>query len=272
MACVSCIAQLDFISRLKESILSVQGKLQDLLGNLNEESQDSSIGTETPMIEEEGDDPYHFHDDCSDSIEEATECSKSMTSNRTPQNKDITCGLCNRPFSTKANLLAHQITHIPLDQREKNHICHMCPKSFHNVGSLKQHLKTHDRTISQPCSICEKHVFDLPRHMKTMHEKRKTYTCNICGIQVARLGMHMKDKHAESQVIYSCSVCGKGFKTRTKLVEHSNIHTGIKVACPFCPHQSSSKRNLITHIKGQHPSQFESYKLQQIKAPKVKER
>ena len=181
-----------------------------------------------------------------------------------------TCETCARVFSSVSVLEKHKITHVPIDLRELPFTCHICAKSFGNQANLNQHLKTHDRTVSQPCPICEKHVFDVKRHIKQSHGEKKKYTCNICGQQVFRLGKHIKYHHPEQDVRFTCEYCEKSFKTKAQLGRHVNIHTGVKEACPFCSHKSSTRGNLFMHMKSLHPDLYEDYRQQRLKQPKVK--
>lgn len=42
------------------------------------------------------------------------------------------------------------------------------------------------------------------------------------------------------------------------------MHIGIRHKCPYCEHDATTKGNLKTHIKGQHPNKLEEYEANKV--------
>lgn len=205
-----------------------------------------------------------------DIVQDESQHFEQQTDRKEHDSKGFPCETCGRLFKQKSNLKIHEKTHIPLEQRDLSHICQMCDKAFAFYRNLKQHLKTHEKTMSEACPICGKHVFDVKRHERTVHQDRKKHRCHICGALVARLGHHIRMIHVESDTTHSCEECGKEFGSKRSLERHFLSHLGVKVACPFCPHEASLKSNLLVHVKSRHPDQYEEYRAQKASVPKFK--
>lgn len=185
--------------------------------------------------------------------------------------KPIKCPHCDRRFSTKSNMNLHLRIHTPVEERTLTHICHICAKPFETIRSLKQHLITHEQTVSLQCPICLKHVFDLKRHTRMQHSGKPKPVCSICGKETSRLSKHIQMHHTESKERHACGVCHKEFRWPTHLKKHENIHKGLRVKCEFCPHQATTSGNLYTHMRSQHPKEVDGYKARMIQMPKFKE-
>jgi len=94
-------------------------------------------------------------------------------------------------------------------------------------GPLRQllpHIRTHNiRLADLPCSICGK-SFDSPI-LRNIHEKG----------------------HSQA---HKCPQCGKGFKNRHKLADHTRTHTGEKpYKCQVCGVAYAQKATLTNHMK-----------------------
>lgn len=184
----------------------------------------------------------------------------------------IECPQCGKVTSTMYNLQLHMKTHVPMEEREKSHICDVCGKAFDNPRNLSQHLDIHKNNVSQQCPICHKYFFRVKRHIQKQHERVRTKeVCTICGQVTTRLAAHMKDIHTESDERYTCDICWKEFRKPRHLKKHYTTHLGIRLTCHFCPHQATNSGNLSVHCRAHHAAEYEEHKAKRNSQPKYKE-
>ncbi|XP_069975266.1 zinc finger protein 585A [Penaeus vannamei] len=89
---------------------------------------------------------------------------------------------------------------------------------------------------------------------KNKEAKVKHFTCEVCGRKyrcksrlVAHIRVHTKEKP------FSCKVCNKSFLRKDYVVEHMKVHSSEKpYACEVCSKDFSRKGHLVKHIKGVH--------------------
>ena len=72
-------------------------------------------------------------------------------------------------------------------------------------------------------------------HIVSVHEKMP---CSTCGEMFSdkRMRRHVMSKHTSNdEKPFKCTLCPKGFLTKTTLIEHVNTHTGERPnICSFC--------------------------------------
>ena len=167
-----------------------------------------------------------------------TKCGKSvnnlkkhmMVAHTKDEDKKFPCPSCGKGFIDQHYLKAHELqvhnkTHFP----EQEYPCHLCGKKLSSEMSLKSHLQRHSKEKTV-CTICGNSVYDLDKHMKTMHSK-------------------------EEDQEHKCQYCGKGFIDLHYLKVHeNNVHTKINIEKKECPKCGKlfSRGNLSTHIKKIH--------------------
>ena len=112
------------------------------------------------------------------------------------------------------------------------HIKEQNGKSNSTDDSLEVSLKN--------CKFCGKHFAQanaLLRHMK-LHNNKSNFTCEHCG-KICKTDetfkRHMILHLPNEDKPFKCSVCGKGFPTRTNLNIHSVVHNSInQYICEYC--------------------------------------
>ena len=169
--------------------------------------------------------------------------------------KDYKCNICLQRFGYVRALKRHINSHGELNEE-----CTKCGKKFPHEDNLKLHMKTHDITGSFICSFCSK-LFKRKQHLTT-HEKKHTgekpFKCEFCDerfTEMRSLKAHtLKDHKSLNQVVLPqkqsiCETCGKSFRTKSKLKDHMDIHSGSKQhKCLQCEAQFYVKSALGAHM------------------------
>lgn len=138
--------------------------------------------------------------------------------------------------------------------------CDICGKVFSSKRVKEKHKLRVSCTFGFSCKICKKSF--RSRNFLRIHEERthdvvrkKKLKCDICGTYFANITSieeHMDGTHSNSRK-YSCSTCGKTYKTKRTLRNHLQLHTTKKpYKCSFegCEQyfRSTSTRNHHTRI------------------------
>ena len=105
----------------------------------------------------------------------------------------------------------------------------------------------------------------LRYHMK-VHTKsylEGKYTCDMCGKEYrsnVSLQNHINTFH-KGQKDFPCDICGKLFSRYNTLKTLRKIHDCIKqFHCIYCATAYGEKRNLMNHIKRNHPGNEPKFK------------
>ena len=86
--------------------------------------------------------------------------------------EDVECKTCQRKFSSKSALRAHQIT----VHEGVRHQCEQCEKSFTQLQSLQSHVQSFHEGKRFPCDICGEtlaQMSGLRQHIRFTHQKEK---------------------------------------------------------------------------------------------------
>ncbi|XP_059615146.1 zinc finger protein OZF-like [Phlebotomus argentipes] len=147
--------------------------------------------------------------------------------------------------------------------------CTICKKSFPNVDTLVEHVKTHQPKRRYECADCgmrfsNKNV--LGKHLRIGHLKVTTTTkkkkkkllhkCDIClkrFDELYKLKMHRK-KHSSLKP-FICELCKGRFNTLKALQIHMENHEmleGSEKMCIYCTHESDTKRAMKKHLQTLH--------------------
>eukprot|EP00090_Calanus_glacialis_P029570 TRINITY_DN47467_c0_g1_i1.p1 TRINITY_DN47467_c0_g1~~TRINITY_DN47467_c0_g1_i1.p1 ORF type:complete len:374 (-),score=64.85 TRINITY_DN47467_c0_g1_i1:40-1161(-) len=162
--------------------------------------------------------------------------------------KPFVCEVCQQSFSHPRPLKRHMLLH-----NEKTIACPHCPKSFSDNKLLDLHLKYIGQSFT--CSICG-NVYARKENLKA-HERKHTgetpYSCNYCEEKFNmsyKLKDHMNSKHLNiERKLFVCEFCGKEYKKRSDMNEHTNTHTGDPTSkCELCQETFNTKTAHREHM------------------------
>jgi len=132
----------------------------------------------------------NIHSDRNKSTERGTcsQGSKELKVHRRihPGQKPLECYVCNKRFTTTANLAAHSKIH----SGENPHECNVCSKQFTSAGNLAQHRRIHSGEKPFKCQVCDR-AFSQSGSLKLhtrKHTGEKPYRCHICERQFSSSG------------------------------------------------------------------------------------
>ncbi|XP_053147464.1 zinc finger protein 397-like isoform X4 [Hemicordylus capensis] len=111
--------------------------------------------------------------------------------------------------------------------------------------------ETINKGIRRGPKACENVFGDklhLNAHQRT-HAEEKPYECSVCGKGfLSRSGVIIHMRIHSTEKPYNCSGCSKSFRRSSHLHTHSRIHTGEKpFTCLDCGKGFSRSSNLISH-------------------------
>ncbi|EAT48499.1 AAEL000439-PA [Aedes aegypti] len=193
-------------------------------------------------------------------------CGKALTSEKSLKShmerkhavKDVTCDICNKPFS-KTTLESHKrVVH-----ESASYMCTHCPRMFKSKFSLNRHQEEHEdkvreRVKCQICGVTFKHKYILTKHIDSVHTTEAPVACDVCGKKFKskhHLWSHKSDTCNNRR--FDCTICGRVFKVKVRLTEHMTTHTGKSLyQCTFCPMTFSFQSILYTHRKKAHYDQW----------------
>ncbi|KAL3271161.1 hypothetical protein HHI36_021659 [Cryptolaemus montrouzieri] len=161
------------------------------------------------------------------------------------------CPNCPARSSSKANLWVHiKSFHTNI----RDHVCHLCSKSFAHAALLKIHLKSHSNERLYKCNLCNyagRTSSALRTHNHT-HKTERPHLCDLCAKTfrtISELRIHMRRTHVGERK-FKCKECSQSFFQRHKLNVHMRIHTGDKpYVCEVCNKKFRRSDALKEHIR-----------------------
>uniref|UniRef100_A0A1A9WA09 Protein krueppel n=1 Tax=Glossina brevipalpis TaxID=37001 RepID=A0A1A9WA09_9MUSC len=202
--------------------------------------------------------------------------------------RKLMCTLCDRYFSRRTNLEAHNKAHN--DSKLMAYKCNDCARGFPNEYKLKCHLYAqHKGDLPAKCEFCKKGFVALPylqRHIRRTHFKQSSdndipilLRCPRCENQFAtiqQLCLHMQQskdqngncidlpvnnlsnnnkRRSKTRGSYNCPHCPRRFQAKAQFQRHVNAHdlaSSKSFQCQECDAYYSSTRHLQKHVKMAH--------------------
>ncbi|XP_062701189.1 transcription factor grauzone [Aedes albopictus] len=200
----------------------------------------------------------HYCDQCPKTYTDPKRLKQHLQEHETLGNEMPKCSICGICFRTKINLQKH-ITRV----HTKKHSCEICSKIFAKAAQLRQHqVNMHDH-VKKQCEVCNKWLKNQVawhKHVKR-HQSDGAYKCDQCehvSVNLPSLKEHKERRHGKRNRNYDCDQCGKHYKTRLRLREHTaGAHTGEPLyRCEFCEQTFFSNANRHGHKKRAHLEQW----------------
>ena len=177
----------------------------------DDDLSDASIEKDSfdTFIDEDKSDEEYVPDNCDDAkvCENIVKDSISDNSDSNGMSIIIKCDKCDKNFSSKFNLRAHE--------RKIKYSCEKCQDSFCSRGGLSAHMKTKHGKQELQCSNCDT-VFSTKQNLKIHVQNQSANPCGQCSAIFC-------NAHALKGHVYSdhtckkCHICGENY-------EYWNLH------------------------------------------------
>lgn len=137
----------------------------------------------------------------------AKEINKSERKNKTPNEMDYKCFICDESFDK----IWTKNKHVKVDHKNER-VCKICNTKCKTPISLETHVKFHFRDYGFMCEICSKtfrYRNRLNSHMALHHAKAAEMICDLCGLSTKfknNIKRHMKSVHMKLRE-FQCDQC-----------------------------------------------------------------
>lgn len=183
---------------------------------------------------------------------------KRRIDNGTKYTPRITCELC------RARIRAQDIEKHRRAHRDNPKLpCPDCSSVFAEVGAWHTHRhRVHSHSLR--CETCYRVYNNLARFLRHIRygHALKNMVCSICHVfstnLSTRMRLHIEQKHLKKYSYY-CDICSKGFFDRSSIIEHLNLHSGVKPhQCETCGMNFSLGTTLRAHRFKKHLELFDN--------------
>lgn len=188
-----------------------------------------------------------------------------MTSNHSGK-ECFKCNICNRTYPNRYYLQKHLKRHK--EKRNEKGEENLDEDLIERSKYFKAH--PHRPTSNFCCDICNKTLstyYSIKEHMISKHsiqtkQKRSCSKCDKTFVSKKRLEKHFLLKHpsvsddsqvkTKAEMKHMCSICGRLFPDRSKMLMHEKTHFGFVTSCEICGKKLKNKNYLRKHIRSVH--------------------
>lgn len=167
------------------------------------------------------------------------------------------CSFCGKQFSNSNYRTNHEHqVHI----KNQKFICDICGRIYHNKSKIADHLRRHIGSRDFKCDQCDSCFVvrqGLLNHKKFVHNLiPKNVSCPHCDLKFftqAHLRLHVKN-HFQDRA-YECLICGKSYRHKNSLVEHSREHEPkeeFPFECKNCDKKFTRASHFYQHSRQHH--------------------
>ena len=129
-------------------------------------------------------------------------------------------------------------------------VCDICGKAAKNMTEHMKYYHVKEEVLCKECGEVMENQYKYRAHVYRKHNKNP---CPDCGKMYSKkdLKRHVQTQHtAIWDRKHKCDICGKGFISSRRLMEHVNTHTGDKpFECKICGTGFANNSNRRQHEK-----------------------
>uniref|UniRef100_A0A182MPH5 C2H2-type domain-containing protein n=1 Tax=Anopheles culicifacies TaxID=139723 RepID=A0A182MPH5_9DIPT len=155
----------------------------------------------------------------------------------------------------KSSLNDHKLV---LHAGVRQHVCHICNRTFGKENSLKTHLVLHVGKKFR-CKFCNKSFAKgsfLRKHLEEheVPESKRQYACTVCSKKFTTMS-HLNDHELihSNEKPHKCNHCERSFRQKQQLKVHTYQHFGKPFQCTYCDMAFTSPSRLQAHVNKHHP-------------------
>lgn len=214
--------------------------------NKDEEEVEEVIEVENIGIKVENDEQERNEKEVATELDKKRHAKKRKRSAQRRENQcvDLETDLDEELIQRNMYMRAHP--HRP----KSNFTCDICQKVLSSYYSIKEHMSskhTKKTKVKHPCPTCKK-LFVSKKRLRKHKSAKHPPVPDV--IDVTDVPAEVPKTKAETKQM--CSICGRLFPDKSKMIAHEKTHFGIMASCHICGKKFQYKNYLRKHIRYVH--------------------